>query len=832
MLLTNYIRSAWRNILRHKLFSIINIVGLAIGLAAVMLIALFVRDELSYDMFWKNADNIYRVHLRMDVPGKDTEYFNNISPMVAAALKKDFSEIKHVTRMVRNRQKISINNTDFDFQATAVDPNILNIFDFKAIYGDLTTALSDANSLIISQTQSEKLFGTGNPVGQTYTVKFFNYSKEYKITAVIEDHPKNSVINVNAMYTINLADFEGRQLNFWEGWYSNFVYTYIEVNSDTDLSDLEARMENFIDQNYPPLSFGAPGTKPSSALSLSLMNIKDLHLESPGKFEEVARGSKSNVIFFSIIAILILTIANINFMNLSTARASVRAKEVSLRKVLGAKQQNLIFQFLTESILLTLLSLMVAITIVEILVPSYGNFLGKTLSFNYFSTDTLNIMLFTVFVGVASGCYPAFILSNFRPANILRANKSSDTTTSSRFRTGLVILQFTISIFLFVSTAVIFSQMKYAEDMNLGYTKENLLIINGNDGRVLLNNLDIIVERLKSINGVSSVTYTSNFTPGSTFESMDPIRPENSKDPIMITYRGVGYDFLKTFDIPLITGRGYNRNRRDGRPSRDQLRAGERWTASIILNKSAVRRLGFGTPEQAIDKMLYMNVGLVGADGGQETLETPFRVIGVVEDAHFTSLKAELKPEFYQLKTDIPYFVALRFTGNPMDIVDMAREVWEDQMPDLSFEFNFATDSLAKQYLEERNQMIMFGSFSGLAIFIACLGLFGLVSFTAVKRTKEIGIRKIMGAKVFHIVKLLVWQFSKPVLIANIIAWPVAYLVMSRWLEGFVYRIDDIIIIALCLIAGLTTLLIAWATVAGNSYAVARQNPIKALRYE
>jgi len=371
-----------------------------------------------------------------------------------------------------------------------------------------------------------------------------------------------------------------------------------------------------------------------------------------------------------------------------------------------------------------------------------------------------------------------------------------------------------------------------AEDMNLGYTKENLIVINGDNGRKLLDNLDIIVERFKTINGVKNVTYTANFFPGSQFDAMDPIRTDASEDPIMITFRGVGHDFLETFDIPLLAGRGYDINRRDQRPTRDQLKSGERWTASLILNKSAVRRLGLGTPEQAIDELLYMNVGLVGEDGGQETLETSFRVIGVVDDIHFRSLRDEVKPEFYQLKPDIPYFVALRYNSNPMDVVDEARKIWKDQMPDVSFEYNFATDTLAQQYLEERNQMIMFAAFSMLAIFIACLGLFGLASFTAAKRTKEIGIRKVMGAEIFDVLKLLVWQFSKPVLIANLIAWPIAYLMMSQWLESFVYRIDDIAIIAVCLIAGLCTMLIAWATVAGNSYAVARQNPIKALRYE
>ncbi|MEZ5756709.1 MAG: FtsX-like permease family protein [Emcibacteraceae bacterium] len=833
MLITNYITSAWRNILRHKLFSIINIMGLAIGLAAVMLIALYVRYETSYDNFWKNSGNIYRIHNRMDVPGKDPQYYNGVTPLLAEAIKKNFPEIDEVARLVDIKETIIIDHNNFELSLALVDPDILNIFDFKTVYGDLNYALNDKSSLVLDQSQAKKFFGDTNPVGKSVTIKFFDHIKDYKISAVIQDPPENTVMQVHGMVVLAEEDYK---VNLWSAWYDNFTQTFVTISNKSDVQKIDDNLPQFIDNNYPALSFGPPGTKPSTAVHLSLMNVENLHFDARGDYETVPRGNKNNVIVFTLVALLILIIAAINFMNLTTARASQRAKEVSLRKVMGAKRENLMVQFLSEALLIALFALVIAFMFVEISLPFYSKFIGINLTLDYFSFDILCVLIFTMGIGLAGGIYPSFILSNFRPANILHSNKSNDTHGSIRFRTLLVAIQFTISITLFVSTAVIFSQIIYVNNMNIGYERENLLSIEGDNLEKLNENIEIIINRFNKIKGVSNVTYTANFKPGTkfTFTQTRPLRAKSSDviDPVLMTSRSVGYDFLKTFGIPLITGRDFDRNHRDQRPTNEQLEAGERYTASIILNKSAVRRLGLGTPEQAIGKMLYMNVGSVSDDGGQKKLETELSVIGVIDDVHLTDLRSEVLPEFYQLTADQPLYVILRYSGDPMDVVNQARNIWREQMPGVSFGFNFATDSFAQQYAEEQNQMIMFAAFSGLAIFIACLGLFGLASFTAERRTKEIGIRKVFGAEVWQIVKLLVWQFSKPVLIANIIAWPIAYLAMSRWLESFVYRIDDMVIIALCLMAGLTALLIAWATVAGNSYAVARQNPIKALRYE
>ncbi|MCC3859907.1 ABC transporter permease [Pseudemcibacter aquimaris] len=832
MLIGNYFKSAYRNLLGHKLFTFINIMGLAIGLAAVMLITLFVKDELSFDAFWEKSDSLYRIHVQFDVPGKDPEYYNSAPPPMAAALKEDFPEIEHVARFLKANTVAHFGNERRQIWVDLVDPDAIDMFELNFIHGSAETALPDRNSIIVDQTQATKLFGDKNPIGETLTIELGREPLEYKVTGVFEDTPTNTMVPLQGITLFNEDLFGGNML---KAWYRNFTMTFIHLRPGASIENVEAKMPDFISRHYPRVPFAGPDTKPEDVVKITAMNIKDLHLNIQGEsFEFGPKGDKTTVMIFSVIAFLILVIASINFMNLSTARSSIRAKEVAIRKVMGATRKNLIFQFLGESILLTIFALAIALIIVEGTLPFYNDVISKEMDINYMSADLIYIFLFTVFIGLLGGLYPSFVLSRFHPAMTLKANKSNESKASIRFRSILVVVQFSISIALFVSTGVIYAQMKYAQSKDLGYDREHLLTVFGNDRRNLIENIDIIVERLYRQEGVLGVTYSDSGFPGTNFEFLDPIRIEKTSDyePIMLSFRQVGYDFMKTHDIPLIAGRDYERGTNDERPTNDMLAAGEGYTASLVLNKSAVRKLGFGTPEEALGRLMYMNVGRIDNEGSQEILEAEFEVIGVIDDVHFNDLKTEVQPEFYQLFHKRAYFVIIRWAGDPMAVLDRVRNVWNSELPGASFEYRFSKDALAEQYARERGEMTMFAAFSTLAIFIACLGLFGLASFTAERRTKEIGIRKVMGASIWKIIKLLVFEFSKPVIVANIIAWPVAYLAMSKWLDSFVYRIDGMIIIALCLIAGLTALLIAWATVAGNSYAVAKENPIKALRYE
>ena len=830
MLLGNYLTTAWRNILRHKLFSIINILGLAIGLAAVMLITLFVRYELSFDTFWENADNIYRVHSHYDTPGQDPESLVLSSPPTVEAMAKDYPQITRFARLNTRDRTVTFGDNVFQDEITIADKAVLEIFNFEAIAGNLPTALDDNNGLVLTETIATKYFGSENPIGRVLTIETPDLTKDYQVNAVIEDLPKNSKIGFKILVPVVIDELE-----FFKFWFSTSVQAYFMVEPGTNMGAIEDTLVPFVDRNFPPLPFGDGSLKVSNVVTVTIMNMKDLHLYAKGIGDWwVPPGDIVTVTIFIVVAVLILLIASINFMNLSTARASRRAQEVSIRKVMGAKREHLIIQFLGESILMSVIALVVAIFFVEISLPLYNSIISKQLVIDYASLDLFKIVGLAMLVGLLAGIYPAFVLSSYRPAHILNSNQSSDNKSSLKFRAILVITQFTISIILFVSTLVIYNQMKFTEDMDIGYQPKNLVTVFGNNPNVLAPKIDIVQRRIQSIDGVQSVSWTANFAPGSQGSSLDPIRTEQTGDTkhILISYRGVGYDFLKTYAIPLIAGRDFDRNRNDERATNEEIIAGKGHMAGLILNQSAIQHLGLGTPEEALGKILYMNVGNTGLSEGNSVLEAEFSVIGVVPDVHLQDLKVTVAPEFFQLKTDSPFFVNLRIKGDPIGILEIVKSIWLEEMPTNSFNIEYADERLGQQYAQERGEMTMFASFSFLAIFIACLGLFGLASFTAERRKKEIGIRKVMGANTWQIVKLLVWQFSKPVLIANIIAWPVAYLAMSRWLESFVYRIDGTVIIALCLIAGLAALLIAWATVAGNSYAVARQNPIKALRYE
>lgn len=825
MLIGNYLKSAYRNLLGHKLFSLINILGLAIGLTAVMLITLFVRDELSYDNFWENADNIYRPQFVGAVPGMEVVKFVAMPAIIRGAFMKDFPQTTHATRIMRNYPTIRIENNFFQDSVHLVDADISEIFDFNIIKGDIKTALNNTNGLVINETIAKKYFGTNDPIGQTISINFERYERDYQVGAVIEDIQDNSMLDVTILAPFVESDWEDTGL--LTNWLALSLHFYFTLEDGSDIEEINAQMPAFIDRNVIAFE-NIPNTKTSEIIQIKSLNIQDIHLKAEGSGEMRPKGNMNTVIIFSAVSILILIIASINFMNLSTARASIRAKEVSMRKVLGATRKHLIIQFLGESIMLTIISLIIAVLFMELSLPFYNEIIGKELTIDYLSVELLQIACLALLIGVVGGTYPALFLSSYRPAHILHANKSIETKASTNLRSGLVILQFAVSITLFVSTAVVYAQMKYAQNLDLGYTKENLFIIETRNREAVNDKKDMLLTEIRRLPNVVAAT-TSFLRPGRNGENITSLRtPDKERqETTIINSTQVGYEFFKTYNIEMLAGREYDKTRADQMPSTDDIRAEKGNKGSLVLNEAGLRRFTLGTPEEALGKFLYMNTGDEG-----ENLQREYEVVGVIPDVYFDSLKKEIRAEAFFLNADQFGIISVRFTGDPTVAVENIKRIWQRELPSVEFEYEHVIDRLINQYEAEQGQMTMFAAFSGLAIFIACLGLFGLASFTAERRTKEIGIRKVFGADIFQIVKLLVWQFSKPVIIANIIAWPIAYIAMSRWLEGFVYRIDDMVIIALCLTAGISALLIAWATVAGNSYAVARQNPIKALRYE
>lgn len=827
MLITNYLVSAWRNIFKHSLFSAINILGLAIGLASCILIALFVRDELSYDKFWSNAKNMHRVHITFNVPGRDPMNLAMAPGPVIHAWKKYFPQVTHASRLSEREPTLIIGDRYFVDDVTLVDPDFPDIFDLDVIAGDLNRALEGFNNITLNETLSQKYFGNEQAIGQTITIDFGAYKRDYNVAAVIKDMNKNSQVIPKALITIDELAWKERASMF-DAWFSTNSQLYFTISDNSDIKNINSDLSNFVDRSFPKAPIGGDDTKTSDLIVVSTMSIQDLHLAPYRDGEYQDRGNKNTVITFATVALLILIIAAINFMNLSTARASQRAKEVSLRKVMGASRKDLIIQFLGESVLLTAIGLLMALAIIEIVLPMYNEVLGKTLMVDYGSTDIIKITVLAVSVGILGGAYPAFVLSHYRPAETLKANKSAETNASVKMRYILVVLQFAVSITLFVSTAVVYGQMLYAKNKDLGYKTENILAIHELSREVVYSKLPLLVDEIKRMPGVKSVTW-SDFTPGRANQSntIVHIEGQNTEDGILIGKRNLGYDYFKTHDVKFLAGREYSRERGDREVRASDLRKGIVYSGSIIINESATRRLGLGSPEEAIGKIIYTGIGQV-----QENLTATYEVIGVVPNIHFDSLKLSLRPEVYELNDGYGSAISASFSGDPDELVKNVRNLWEQEIPSIPFDYDFIRDAVAKQYNAEQWQANMLAAFSGLAIFIACLGLYGLASFTADRRTKEIGIRKVMGATVFDVVKLLVWQFSKPVIIANLIAWPISYYAMTLWLENFIYRIEVFFIIGFCLIGGISALLIAWATVAGNSMRIARSNPIKALRYE
>lgn len=827
MLLSNYVTSGWRNIIKNKLFSSINILGLAIGLTAVCLISLFVRSELSYDKFWQDPDKIARAHVTFKVPGRDPiAAVTTPGPMIHA-LKKDYAQIEKIARLGRVSPLITHQEQTFVEPISMADGDIVDIFNFDYIYGDATTALANPHSLLLNETLAAKYFGDQNPIGQTLSLDFGNFKRDYKITAVIKNLPDNTQIDVNGLMLIDENDWKDQPWRL-EAWFSVNLQTYFKIQSASDIAFIDSQLDDFTNRNFPSLPIGDENVAKSDFIELSAMPLTDLHLNAEGMGEFRPTGSQTTVYTFSTIALLILIVASINFMNLSTAKASQRAKEVSLRKVMGASRTNLVVQFLGESILITLFALVIAIGFIELSLPFYNEMLGKELAVDYLSLDLVWLTGLAFFVGVLGGMYPAFVLSNFKPASVLKANKSAESTASLALRYALVVLQFTVSIGLFISTGVVYSQMQYADNMDAGYTKDNLLVVHRLGRDAANQKREMLVKEFSKMSEITDVTW-SNETPAGGNENNTMVKTPGmaDKDALLIGQRDIGYNFFKTYQIDLVAGRSYQRERNDTRVTTDELREGVNRKSSIMVNESAARRLGFTTPEAALGQSIF-----IGRGDPEEDLEAEMEIIGVVGDVHFESLRSTIRPEIYNLNTDWGASLTLRYNGDSEMVVDKVKALWQKEVSTVPFSYAFVADDVAQQYQAEQGQASIFAAFSGLAIFIACLGLYGLASFTAVRRTKEIGIRKVMGASITDIVRLLVWQFSKPVIIANVIAWPVSFYFMSDWLQSFVYRIDNSVIIALSVGAGVGALAIAWITVAGNSLSVAKANPIRALRYE
>jgi len=813
-MLQNYIKIAVRNLWRYKGYSFINILGLAVGMACCILILLFVLDELSYDKFHDNADRIYRVTREwFNSDGTSSLHLARVAPPIGTLLQQDFPDA--IESMVRIRSDYNTllkvgDRTFIEDRFRWAENSFFDIFSFKLLHGDPNTALAEPNSVILTKSTADRYFGSA----EAAMGKVVNYENERDllVTGVVEDAPHNSHFKFDflgsfqTLYDMFGAEFMARN------WGRNNYATYLLLAKNVPGSALQAQFPGFLDKHLTRLIIEESGHEPTKAPSqtnqLHLQKLTDIHLKSHLNSEWEPNGDIKNVYLFTVIALFILLIACINFMNLSTARSSNRAREIGMRKVLGAQRQQLIIQFLGESVFVALVAFVIALGIVELAFPAFNNFSGKELNMNL--TENFSLLLglagLLLFVGLLAGSYPALYLSGFRPIKVLK-NISKSGLGRSGFRTILVVLQFSISIGLIICVGVVYSQLQFWHTKNLGYDKEHIVLLRSDQS--IMEKIESVKARMLQNPNIISVA-TSHLVPtnnlvnswgGETLE-------DDQAEPIQfrLAVQEVDYDFIDTYKMNIIAGRNFSR----------QYATDD--STAFILNESAVRKLGWGSPDNAIGKPLRYG----GRDG---------HVIGVLKDFHFESLHNEIVPIIFLITQNSNYTVSVRIRPeNTKATLEFLENLWTDLRPEYPFEYRFLNEQYDNLYKSEERLMEIFGVFSMLAIFVACLGLLGLASFTAEQKTKEIGIRKVLGASVGRIVVLLTKEYTRWVLIANLIAWPVAWWVMNLWLENFAYRIH--IGLQIFILSAVIALLIALFTVSWQALRAALANPVESLRYE
>lgn len=799
-MLQNYLTIALRNLLRYPAYTLINIVGLAIGLAACMLILLYVWDELSYDRHHPHADRVYRVVDDIESAGQTVRTAG--SPLGwGPALKRDFPEIELFARVRGTTSAWLIMHEETRFYEKNViwaDAALLDMFSIPFVSGDPRTALTEPYSIVISEDMAFKYFGDDDPLGK---VLRGDNVWDFTVTGVLRNIPANthlrpdmiiSLITRNAIYPDDLNEWEMHEKR----------YTYIRLHENASPDDLEAQLPAFVERNKT-----GRFRESTKVLRPSLQPMVDIHLHSHRDSELEPNGDFRYVVLFLVIAWLIPLIACINFVNLATARSAMRAREVGVRKVMGANRSQLLGQFLGEAFVMAGLAMIVAVTLADLALPGVNALAGKQLGFALANGWVLGALAAaTIVIAVAAGSYPAVILSGFPPTEVLKGSLKSG-THGLGLRQVLVVIQFSMSIFLLVSTAVIYDQLAYIQDMRLGFNKEHVMVVKVTGGEQR-ESTPMLKQRLAQLPGVVGMA-TTDGVPGVVAPRIMVVRSDrmSPEDNLIVSVLASDDQFLEVMGIDLVAGRNFP----------------VEWSSDssmvILLNETAVRKLGWDAPPDAID----MPVEWIEYGGLQG------RVLGVIGDFHLHSIREEIEPIVF---LHAPYYftdIVIRIRPeNVSDTIERIREVWREVEPIYPLAFTFLDEDFDSLYRAERQLGTIFAVFAFLAIFVACLGLIGLASFSIQQRIREIGIRKVLGAAVSDIVLLLSKDFMKYVLLANIIAWPLAYFVMARWLQNYAYSagIDFVWFIA----GGIVAIVFAWLTIGAHALAAAGRNPVNALK--
>jgi putative ABC transport system permease protein len=780
--------------MKSKMFSFINILGLTLGITVCMMIFLFIMNEFSVDKFHAKGKNIYRVMRSFQNEGKESSV-PYLSVPYATALLNDFpSDIKQAVRVMPSNDLFVIGKTSYNEKKVYVtDADFFTLFSFPLLRGNAATALKNPNSVVLTETTAKKYFGTiDNAMGKVIEM---DQKFQLKVTAIAKNVPSNSHLNFDLV--VPLSNYSN--LDFFKVWIDNNLFTYVLLNEHTNVAQLEKKFAPFM-QKYMAHDMQQYGFH----FTLSLTPLKDIYFENASAFDNVKHGDKTVVYIFLSIAVLILLIACINFMNLSTIRAVERSKEVGLRKVLGAMRNNLVWQFIGESILLTAISCLVSVGLLLLLMPWYNQILGYSLTVSW---NALPIYLFLtgviIVVGFLAGSYPAFFLSAFSPIQALKG-KLRLGKGGSTFRQGLVVVQFSISVFLIVGTVIIIKQMSFVKNKQLGYNKEQTLVVR-DDNNDFDQNKYVFKNQLQNNNSIASVSLMSG-EPGGFFDQFNfDVEGHNAVWQARTEF--ADFEYVKTLGIKIIAGRDFS----------PQFPTDT--TDAALINHTAATKLGW-TPEQAVGKWLLNKF----RDKNKR------RIIGVVEDFNFLSLKENMDALVIAPNEDRRVALIKLKPGDIQAGIAAVRNEYNKVATAYPFEYTFLDQKFDELYKNDLRQQTILTVFAGLAIFVACLGLFGLASFTATKRFKEIGVRKVLGSSVQGIVILLSKDLLKPVLIATCIALPVGYYAMNKWLQNFAYKTS--LSWWIFVLAALITFAIALVTVSIKAIKAGAANPVKSLRTE
>lgn len=790
-MLKNMLKIAIRNILKERIYSLINIFGLTIGITCSVFIMLYVNDELSYDRFHKNAENIYRVVSNIQEPDNAFTWAVVQIPL-APELSSRYPEVKNFTRVSgQGRLKLMYEDKQFyENDISMADSTFFEVFTYLFIEGDMGTALDGPNNIVLTESLAKKYFGDESAIGKQFTD---DQDRNFVVTGVMEDVPSNSHLKFDALIGWDISD---RRATSW----GNFgVFTYVQLPEGYNPDDMNPKFDSVLVAHVNPI-FERIGI----TVKYELQRITDIHLYSKIQDEAESNGDITYVYIFSAIALFMLIIAGINYMNLATARSSKRSKEVGIRKVMGSRRSQLISQFLTESIVLSIVSLVLSLALIYLLLPMFNDLAGKGigLSVLFEFKNIVILLVLVVTVGFIAGSYPAFYLSGFKPVEVLKG-KGSSLTGHSNLRRTLVVFQFAISVFMLISTLVVYNQLQYLREKDLGFNKDHVALVSFTT-RAQQDKFGVLKNELEQIPEIEMVASAST-APGEGIEKI--IMNVEQNDGSMIE-RGVDfyladYDFVPTMGMEIIKGRNFSREILS-----DTIGA-------TLANEAMVARMGWDVP---LGKKLTIG-------------DNNLTIVGVLKDYHQNSLYNEIEP-LVIIFSENRRNVFIKTSGDARDVMDKAGLAWGKVYPNAGFEFSFLDQDFDSQYDADKRRGVLFSLFSGLTLIIACLGLLGLISFTTEQRTKEVGIRKVHGASVGAIVRLISKEYILLISIATIIAIPVAYYFMDNWLQSFAYKIELAKQIDIFVLSAAMAFFITILTVAYHTSKAALANPVNALREE